>query len=242
MPCEAGWVPVDPYRGHRFPEEIISQCVWLYFSFCLSLRDVELMMAARGVQLSYETIRRWCDKFGQSYAAKLKRKRPKIGDKWHMDEVFLKINGVQHYLWRAVDQYGAVIDILVQPKRDRLAAIRFFRKLLRTSGGRRPRVMITDKLRSYGAAKRVVMPRVAHRQHRYLNNRAENSHQPTRQRERRMKRFKSPEHAQRFLEVQGIVAAHFRPKRHVLAAAIYRAERDRRFQVWSEVRHTLRAT
>ena len=121
MPCEAGWVPVDPYRGHRFPEEIISQCVWLYFSFCLSLRDVELMMAARGVQLSYETIRRWCDKFGQSYAAKLKRKRPKIGDKWHMDEVFLKINGVQHYLWRAVDQHGAVIDILVQPKRDRLA-------------------------------------------------------------------------------------------------------------------------
>jgi putative transposase len=235
MPCDAGWVPADPYRGHRFPEEIISQCVWLYFNFCLSLRDVELMMAARGVQLSYETIRRWGDKFGQSYAAKLKRRRPEIGDKWHMDEVFLKINGVQHYLWRAVDQHGAVIDILVQPRRDRLAAIRFFRKLLRTCG-RRPRVMITDKLRSYGAAKRSVMPGVAHRQHRYLNNRAENSHQPTRQRERRMKRFKSPEHAQRFLEVQGIVAAHFRPKRHLLTAAAYQAERDRRFHVWHDVR------
>ena len=148
-------------------------------------------MAFRGVQLSYETIRRWCDKFGQSYATKLKRRRARLGDKWHLDEVFLKINGVQYYLWRAVDQHGAVIDILVQPKRDRLAAIRFFRKLLRTCG-RPPRVMITDKLRSYGAAKRVVMPSVAHRQHRYLNNRAENSHQPTRQRERRMKRFKHP--------------------------------------------------
>jgi putative transposase len=126
--------------------------------------------AFRGVQLSYETIRRWCDKFGQSYAAKLKRKRTKLGDKWHLDEVFLTINGVQHYLWRdlwrAVDQHGAIIDILVQPRRDRRAAIRFFRKLLRTCG-RRPRVMITHKLRSYEAAKRVVMPSVAHRQHRY---------------------------------------------------------------------------
>jgi putative transposase len=116
----------------------------------VSLREVELMMAYRGIQLSYETIRRWCDTFGASYAAKLKRKRPKLGDKWFLDEVFLKINGVQHYLWRAVDQQGTVIDILVQPKRDRFAAIRFFRKLLRTTG-RPPRVIITDKLRSYGA-------------------------------------------------------------------------------------------
>ncbi len=233
-------MPADPYSGHRFPGEIISQCVWLYFNFCLSLRDVELMMAAGGIQLSYETIRRWCDKFGQSYAAKLKRSRAKLGDKWHLDEVFLKINGVQHYLWRAVDQHGAVIDILGQPKRDRLAAIRFFRRLLRTCG-RRPRVIITDKLRSYGAARKVLLPRVIHRQSHYLNNRAENSHQPTRQRERRMKKFKSPEHAQRFLEVQGIVAAHFRPKRHLLTADQYRAERDRRFQAWYEVQHAAAA-
>jgi hypothetical protein len=150
------------------------------------------------------------------------------------DEVFLKINGVQHYLWRAVDQQGAVIDILVQPKRDRFAAVRFFRKLLRSSR-RRPRMIITDKLRSYGAAKKVVLLRVAHRQSRYLNNRAENSHQPTRQRERRMKRFKSPEHAQRFLEVHGIVAAHFRPKRHLLSAADYRAERRCRFETWQKI-------
>jgi putative transposase len=124
-------VLANPYRGYRFPEEIISQCVWLYFNFCVSLRDVELMMAFRGVQLSYETIRRWCDKFGKAYADQLRRKRAKPGDKWHLDEVFLKSNGVQHYLWRAVDQQGAVIDILVQPKRDRFAAMRFFRKLLR---------------------------------------------------------------------------------------------------------------
>jgi putative transposase len=150
-----------------------------------------------------------------------------------LDEVFLKINGVQHYLWRAVDQQGAVIDILVQPKRDRFAAIRFFRKLLRTTG-QPPRVIITDKLRSYGPAKRRVMPKVIHRQSRYLNNRAENSHQPTRQRERRMKRFKSAEHAQRFLEVHGILAAHFRPKRHLLSAAHYHAERENRFDTWRE--------
>ena len=124
-------------------------------------------MAYRGIHLSYETIRRWCDTFGASYAAKLKRRRPRLGDKWFLDEVFLKINGVQHYLWRAVDQHGAVIDILVQPKRDRFAAIRFFRKLLETSR-RRPRVIITDKLRSYGAAQKIILPRVTHRQSRYL--------------------------------------------------------------------------
>jgi putative transposase len=227
-------VPASPYRGYRFPEEVISQCVWLYFNFALSLREVELMMAFRGVQLSYETIRRWCDTFGASYAAKLKRRRPKLGDKWFLDEVFLKINGVQHYLWRAVDQTGAVIDILVQPKRDRVAAMRFFRKLLRTTQ-RHPRVIITDKLRSYGAAKNIVLPRVAHRQSRYLNNRAENSHQPTRQRERRMKRFKSPEHAQRFLDAHDILSAHFRPKRHLLSAANYQAERQRRLETWQEI-------
>jgi putative transposase len=148
--------------------------------------------------------------------------------------VFLKINGVQYYLWRAVDQHGAVIDILVQPKRGRFAAIRFFRKLLQTSR-RRPRVIITDKLRSYGAARKVVLPRVTHRQSRYLNNRAENSHQPTRQREHRMKRFKSPEHAQHFLEIHDLLAAHFRPKRHLLSAAHYQAERQRRFETWQQI-------
>jgi putative transposase len=161
-------------------------------------------------------------------------RRARPGDKWHLDEVFLKINGVTHYLWRAVDQHGVVLDILVQPKRDRFAAMRFFRKLLRATG-RKPRVIITDKLRSYGAAKRLVMPRVAHRQHRYLNNRAENSHQPTRERERQMRRFKSGEHAQRFLEVHGIIASHFRPRRHLLSATDYRHIRSKRFRIWNEV-------
>jgi putative transposase len=148
--------------------------------------------------------------------------------------VFLKVRGVHHYLWRAVDQHGTVIDILVQPKRDRRAAILFFRKLLRTTK-RKPRVIVTDKLRSYGAAKKVVLPRVVHRQSRYLNNRAENSHQPTRQRERWMRRFKSPEQAQRFLEVHDLITPHFRPQRHLLSAAHYRAEREQRFQMWQQV-------
>jgi putative transposase len=227
-------VSADLYRGHRFPREIISECVWHYFRFGVSFRDVEELMAARGVLVSYETIRRWCDKFGKLYADGLRRRRARTGDKWHLDEVFLKINGITHYLWRAVDQNGVVLDILVQPKRDRFAALWFFRKLLRATG-RQPRVIITDKLRSYAAAKRVVMPGVAHRQHRYLNNRAENSHQPTRERERRMRRFKSARHAQRFVEVHGIVASHFRPRRHLLSAADYRELRSKRFRVWNEV-------
>jgi putative transposase len=184
--------------------------------------------------LTYETVRRWCEKFGHGFAAGLRKRRAQTGDKWHLDEVFLKINGVQHYLWRAVDQNGVVLDILVQPKRDRFAAMRFFRKLLRATG-REPRVIITDKLRSYGAAKRVVMPGVAHRQHRYLNNRAENSHQPTRERERRMRRFRSARQAQRFVEVHGIIASHFRPRRHLLSAAQYRQLRSKRFRIWNEV-------
>lgn len=183
-------------------------------------------MAARGVLVSYETVRRWCEKFGKQYASGLRNRRARNGDKWHLDEVFLKINGVQHYLWRAVDQNGVVIDVLVQPKRDRFAAMRFFRKLLRETG-RLPR--------SYGAAKRIVMPGVAHRRHRYLNNRAENSHQPTRERERRMRRFKSARHAQCFVEVHGIIASHFRPRRHLLSAADYRQLRSKRFRVWNEV-------
>ena len=224
----------NPYRGHRFPKEIISYCVWFYFRFGVSFRDVEEMMASRGVLVSYETVRRWCDKFGHQFAAGVRRRRPRTGDKWHLDEVFLKINGVTHYLWRAVDQNGVVLDILVQPKRDRFAAMRFFRKLLRATG-RRPRVIVTDKLRSYAAAKRIVMPGVAHRQHRYLNNRAENSHQPTRERERRMRRFKSAAHAQRFVAVHGIIASHFRPRRHLLSAADYHRLRTKRFRIWNEV-------
>jgi len=124
---------VSFYHRHRFPSEIISHCVWLYFRFALSFRDVEEMLAMRGVSLSYETVREWCFKFGQTYANRLRRKSPRPGDRWHLDEVFIRINGRVHYLWRAVDQDGEVLDILVQSRRDKRAAKKFFRKLLKES-------------------------------------------------------------------------------------------------------------
>ena len=222
------------YKGHRYPVEIINHCVWLYFRFSLSFREVEELMLARGVVLSYETIRRWCAKFGQAYANQLRRRRPRPGDKWHLDEVFVKINGITHYLWRAVDQHGTVLDVLVQSRRNAKAAKRFFRKLLQ---GLRyvPRVLVTNKLASYGVAHRELMPSVTHRQSKYLNNRAENSHQPTRQRERAMKRFKSVRHAQRFLSAFSGISAHFRPRRHLLSATRWRTEIAERFAVWGEV-------
>jgi putative transposase len=206
----------------------------LYFRFCLSYRDVEELLAERGVLLTYEAVRYWCRKFGQAYANQLRRRRPRPGDKWHLDEVFLTIHGERHYVWRAVDQDGHVLDILVQRRRDKRAAKKFFHKLLKGLAYV-PRVIITDKLKSYGAAKREILPGVEHRQHRYLNNRAENSHQPTRQRERRMQGFKSPGHAQRCLSAYGPIAQHFRPRRHRLSAHDYRRELAQRFQSWREV-------
>jgi putative transposase len=222
------------YKRHRYPTEIISHAVWLYFRFTLSYRDVEELLAARGIQVSYETIRQWCLKFGQLYANQLRRRRPKTGDKWYLDEVVLKINGVIQYLWRAVDQHGNVLDILVTSRRDKQAAKRFFRKLL-TGCKYVPRVIITDKCRSYGAAKQEIMPGVEHRQHKGLNNRAENSHQPSRQKERQMRRFKSGGHAQRFLSAFEPIRGHFRLSRHNRPAAEYRAQQKDRFIAWNEV-------
>jgi len=222
------------YKGHRFPQEIISHAVWLYYRFSLSYRDVEDLLAERGIVVTYETVRQWCLKFGQQYATQLRRHRPKTGDKWHLDEVFLKINGKTSYLWRAVDQDGTVLDILVQSRRNKAAAKKFFRKLLKGCAYV-PRVLITDKLGSYEAAKQEVLPSVEHRRHKRLNNRAENSHQPTRQRERTMRRFKSAGHAQRFLSAFGPIRDHFCPCRHRMKAVDYRRERVRRFQAWNEV-------
>ena len=198
----------DPHHGHRFPAEIISHAVWLYHVFSLNLRDVELIQAERGVIVSYESIRRWCVKFEQSFADKLRRRHPKPGDTWHLDEVFLRISGEQRYLWRAVDQHGVVLDILVQDRRDAAAAKRFFRRLLRGSHCK-PRRLITDGLRSYSVARRDLLPDVKHHQSRYLNNRAENSHRPTRRRERQMQRFKSPDQAQRFLSAHSMIYVSF---------------------------------
>ena len=230
----------SPYKRHRFPAEIISHCVWLYFRFCLSYRDVEELMAERGVILTYEAVPYWCWKFGQAYAKQLRRRHPRPGDKWHLDEVFLTIKGARHYLWRGVDQDGHILDILVQPQRDKPAAKQFFRKLLKGLTYV-PRVIITDRLKSYSAAVRDSLPSVEHRQHRYLNNRADNSHQPTRQRERRMQRFKSPGQAQRFLAAYGPIAQHFRPRRHLLPAKVYRPEMTQRFQAWQEITGTAAA-
>ena len=225
--------PPDPHYRHRFPAEIISQAIWLYHMFSLSLRDVELILAERGVLLTHETIRRWCHKFGRSFAEKLRKRRARPGDRWHLDEVFIRIQGEQHYLWRAVDQDGVVLDILVQSRRNAKAAKRFFKRLLKGLQFA-PRVIVTDKLKSYGAAKREVLPDVEHRQSRYLNNRAENSHQPTRRRERQMQRFKSGRQAQRFLFAHSFIYGHFRPRRHRMAAGEYRALRANAFDVWRQ--------
>jgi putative transposase len=193
------------------------------------------MLARRGVEeVSYETIRQWCLKFGQAYASALKRRPARPGDKWHLDEVVLKIKGKVCYSWRAVDQEGVVLDILVQSRRNTRAATRFFKKLLKGLEYV-PRVIITDKLRSYGAAKKVLLLRVEHRQHKRLNNRAENSHQPTRVREKVMRRFKSQGQAQRFLSPQGPIREHFRPKRPQMKASDYRAKMQEQFTVWNEV-------
>jgi len=168
------------YHGYRFPSEIISHAVWLYHRFGLSFRDAEDLLAQRGVTVTYETIRQWCRTFGPAYARTLRRRRGQMGNMWYLDELFVNIHGQQQYLWRAVDEDGDVIDILVQSRRDRRAATRFFRKLLKRQGSA-PRRLITDKLRSYAAARRTVMPSVVHSTDRYANNRAEVSHQPTRQ-------------------------------------------------------------
>ena len=199
----------------------------------MSFRDTEDLLAQRGITVSYETIRQWCRTFGPAYARTLRRRRGRMGDTWHLDELFVNIQGRQQYLWRAVDEDGDVIDILVQSRRNQRAAERFFRKLLKGQGCT-PRRLITDKLRSYSAAHSIVMPSVVHRTQQYENNRAEVSHQPTRQRERQMRRFKSVAHAQRFLSVHGLVQNLFRVGRHLLRAVTHRLLRTRAFGVWQE--------
>jgi putative transposase len=225
---------IDRYKTYRFPAEISSHGVWLYSRFCLSYRDVEALLFARGIRVTYEAIRKWCRTFGQPYANQWRRRRPRPGDTWHLDEVFLTINGQRRYLWRAVDQDGHGLDILVPRRRDTHAAETCFRKLLK-GWAYVPRVMITDQLKSYGAAKREMLPRVEHRQHRDLHHRAEHSHQPTRQRERRMQGFKSSGHAQRFLAAYGPIVQHVRSRRHRLSASAYRQDMPQRFRAWQAI-------
>jgi putative transposase len=229
----------DHFHRYRFPSAVISYAVWLYYRFPLSHRDVEELLAERGIQVSYETVRRWAIKFGARFAELLRRREPRPGKTWHLDEVFLRMKGQRVFLWRAVDERGQVLDILVQQRRDAASAERFFRRVLDQVRDA-PERIVTDKLASYAVAKaripglhtaKHIHVRAAAR----LNNRAEQSHQPTRARERRMQRFKSPAQAQRFLTAFSRVCNLFRPRRHLLTASAYQSTMKDRFQTWREV-------
>ena len=223
---------MNTYKRHRFPPDIISYAVWLYFRFNLSHRDIEDLLAQRGIIVSNESIRLWCIKFGRNYARRLKRRHKGYGDTFYIDEVFVKINGKQHYLWRAVDQDGEIVDVFLQSRRDGSAAKRFFKRLLRGHGGE-PREIVTDKLRSYGVAQRALIPETIHNTAQYANNRADLSHQPTRVRERGMRRFKSTAQAQRFLTVHAAVYNLLNLGRHLVGAGHYRELRIDAFGHWT---------
>ena len=222
------------YAGYRFPPVIIQQAVWLYARFTLSFRDVEDLLAERGIMVSYETVRRWVRYFGPTIAADLRRRRPKPHSTWHLDEVFIRIDGRLVYLWRAVDAEGEVLDVVVQSKRDERAALKLLRKLLKKMAFV-PDKLVTDDLRSYGAAARELGLSRRHERGRWRNNRAENSHQPTRRRERKMQGFKSAGSAQRFLSVHAATYNTFNVQRHLISAKTHRSFRASAMQTWREV-------
>jgi len=214
------------YRRHRFPPAVIQHAVWLYLRFTLSYRDVEELLAERGLDISYETVRSWVLKFGPAIARRLRQRRPRPSDRWHLDEMVVRIAGKRMYLWRAVDHEGEVLDMLVQRRRDARAALRLMRKLLRKQGFA-PKLLVTDKLRSYASAFRCLRMSCPHEQGLRSNNRAENSHQPVRRRERKMQRFKSARSAQRFLSMHAAVHNTFNLQRHLISRStlrIFRAE------------------
>ena len=221
------------YKRHRFPAEIIQHTVWLYYRFNLSHRDIEDLLAKRGIALSYEAVRLWCNKFGKEYVRRLRRNHQGFGDTFFIDEVFVKIQGRQYYLWRAVDQDGEVVDVYLQKRRDAKAAKRFFKRLLRVHKGE-PRKIVTDKLRSYDVAHKELIPESIHDTSQYANNRAELSHEPTRVRERGMRKFKSMEQAQRFLNVHAAVYNLFNLGRHLVSAENYQYFRTRAFASWEK--------
>ena len=223
---------MNTYKRHRFPPEIISYAVWLYYRFNLSHRDIEDLLAERGITVSREAIRLWCIKFGVIYSRRLKRKHRGYGDAFYIDEAFIKINDKQHYLWRAVDQDGEVVDVYLQEKRDGAAAKRFFRRLIRNNGGE-PRKIVTDKLRSYGVAHRELIPDTIHSTKQYENNLAEQSHEATRVRGRGMRKFKSTRQAQQFLGAHAAVSNLFNLGRHLVRAEHYRDFRMSAFEEWS---------
>jgi len=222
------------YPGYRFPIEVISHAVWLYHRLCMSLREISDLLFKQGVVVSHETIRTWCDEFGPDFASQLKKRRARPGDRWHLDEMYIKICGQQKYLWRAVDQDGVELDILVTDKRDKKAAKRFFKRLL-AGLGYEPTAVVADKLRSYSAALRDVLPNVKHVAHKSANMRAENSHRHVRKRERHLQKFKSAEHAQSFLSCYFPIRSYFCPRRHLLSALEYRSQMTSALKTWSEI-------
>lgn len=229
------------YKRHRFPAEVIAHAVWLYYRFPLSLRDVEDLLAERGIDVSFQTVSEWATKFGLEFAYQLRRRsRGNFSDKWHLDEMVVSIKGRKYWLWRAVDANGYVLDSLLQTRRNRKAALRLMRKLLKGQGTAPP-VMVTDKLRSYSAAKAELMPGVEHRSHRGLNNRAENSHLPLRRRERRMMRFKSARQCQRFVSAHGQIANLFNLHRKHRTAADHRQLRAHAISTWREIAWSIAA-
>ena len=219
------------FTRHRFPPDVIRHAVWLYARFTLSFRDVEDLLAERGLDISYETVRRWFLKFGVPIAQNLRHMRPTPNDYWHLDEMVSVIRGRRHWLWRAVDNEGEVLDFLVQSKRNARAALKLLRKLLKKHGWAPTRIT-TDKLRSYHVAIRTLGLTAEHIDNKRANNRAENSHQPVRRRERKQQRFKSPGSAQRFLNIQSAVYNTFYVQRHLLDRSTFKRFRTDAFNLW----------
>jgi putative transposase len=224
-------MPHLSYRRHRFPAPIIQHAIWLYLRFTLSYRDVEDLLAERGLDVSYETVRRWVLKFGPGIARRLRRSRPSPSDRWHLDEMVVRIAGKRMYLWRAVDHEGEVLDMLVQRRRDKRAALRLMRKLLRKQGFA-PKLLVTDKLSSYGSAFRHLRLTCPHEQGIRKNNRPENSHQAVRRRERKMQRLKSAGSAQRFLSIHAAVHNTFNLQRHLISRSTLRTFRAEATAEW----------
>ena len=214
------------YSRHQFPPEVIRHAVWLYLRFTLSYRDVEDLLAERGLHVTYETVRRWVLKFGPAFAGNLRHLRSRLTSTWHLDEMVVSIQGRRMYLWRAVDSEGEILDVLVQPRRDKAAALKLMRKLLRKHGFA-PSGLVTDKLPSYGAARRELGLSAHHEQGLRQKNRAENSHQVVRRRERKMQGFKSPGSAQRIFSIHSAVHNTFNLQRHLISRRtlrLFRAE------------------
>ena len=222
------------YKGYRFPIEVISSAIWSYYRLTASFRDIEILLMQRGIEVSHETVRCWVKNFGTLYAHQLKKKQAKRGDRWHLDEQCIVMNGKRHWLWRAIDQDGYELDILMQPRRNTKSAMRFFRKLLK---GLQyvPRVIVTDKLRSYNSAKKKILKKVEYRNHKRLNNCIEVAHQPTRLREKQMRRFKSPPQAQQFLSAFGIIKNYFKVGLYKLKVKERKEKIKAAFTMWTAI-------